>query len=184
MSSFLKNFYKEYRSVNCNLNILKSWDASEDQMVRVVDICSANDIPCGDPEKTAGEFKGLRKKLFAFFAVYTLYFFALILGLLYLEIFKTFFGFLAMIVFFALTAICIWFMVRTERAFQQTLDGLFFSASGKVFFVCMVCLNAGIIFRWIYGPADTDTAVRGIATFLWLSPLLIVNFISVSRMGR
>lgn len=164
--------------------ILLSWAAGEDQIASVMDICSANDIPCDIPEKTADEFDGLRKNLFTAFVSYALYYFGLILGILSLDIFKTFFGIPAVIVLFALTAMCIWFAVRIERAFQQTLDNSFYSASKKVFFICMLCLNIGITFRWIYGPAETDDVIRGIATFLLLSPFFIINITSLSRMNR
>lgn len=85
-SDFVSVLSKEKKSV-----ILRSWDGRNDQITRIMEMCSAKNVPCEIPEKSTGESVSLRGKLYTSLAVYTVCFFGLAYAILYLEIVKTFY---------------------------------------------------------------------------------------------
>lgn len=167
-------------------NIVKSWFADHDRLRDLKDLAQSRNIACDirSEESKNFNFKDISLKSYITLGVYSIYFLLLSTAVFFIDFSRDLFWFLFGMILILLTVVHLYFIKKTADTFHKTLDYKPFKILNHTALLTLIFFSAAVVIRLVFPEAESNDGIRGVATLMWLSPLMILSFTSISRNNK
>lgn len=116
--------------------------------------------------------------------MYSLYFLFLCVGIFFFDFSDDLFWFILGLGLILFTIMIVFVAVTVSKRFHETLNPEAYRTLNCIHLISFVFFGIALTVRSIYEPAEINAGIRGFATMLWLSPFLILNFVSIVKISK